>query len=106
MMKLCDNDLCSGDLIKFKNGKYVLFEKKAFFSYDGDRNEFYHLNNRAIGIAEDLFSGIKYSDEEQKQADDFYNTNFYSTISKEEEGYIFIDPNSLIVIGHENKRSR
>ena len=105
-MKLNDNDLCFGDLIKYENGKYVLLKKTETFDYDSERDEFYHLNNRAIGIAEDYLFGINYSEEEQREADDFYNNNFYSIIPKEEEGYVFIDPNSLKVIGNENKRSR
>lgn len=105
-MKLCDNDLCSGDLIKYENGKYVLLKKTETFAYDSERDEFYHLNNSAIGIAEDLFSGINHSEEEKRETDDFCNNNFYSIIPKEEEGYVFIDPNSIRVLGENNKRSR
>lgn len=105
-MKLNDNDLCFGNLIKYENGKYILFEKDACLAYDSEKNEFYHLNNKAINIFDDFMRDINYSTEEQKDVDDFYNNNFYSTVSKEEEGYIFIDPNSIKIIGHENKRSR
>lgn len=105
-MKLCDNDLCSCDLIKYENGKYVLLKKDETFAYDSDRDEFYHLNNKAINIFDDFMRDINYSSEKQREVDDFYNNNFYSIVPKEEEGYVFIDPNSIKIIGHENKRSR
>lgn len=98
-----DFDLYQGNVIKYQNGEYIIYREDAALGYDTELERFVLMDNDYLAIFSDFMTGYIKTPEELSKRLDEISDHFLTCIQKQEEGYMYVDENSIKNLGRIKK---